>query len=256
MTEPLDLKGRLQSVLRAGTPERGHFRALQEMSSISADSWKAVAYDRQKPTLEMLSFACTTWPEMAFWLATGLTDEAFGHVAPEIAATSQDAVVSKPSDKSRAYLRLASQLQEKRRSGTTPGYEELTRLQDLFKQRWEQIEANHQVDGADPLVKLAQFLDQASARPTKGKPPLISRLVAELQSQRQWSDEGMAEILGMGVKDYVQARDGKAELLDEKQWLRITDRWAYDAVRDALLKVLPKDIAKKVRDFDIQRGSR
>lgn len=256
MTEPLDLKGRLQAVLRAGTPERGHFRTLEELSGISADSWKAVAYDRQKPTLDMLCFAFATWPECAFWLATGLTDEAFGHVAPAMAHDSHESVESKPSDRSRSYLRLASQLQDKRRSGTAPGYEELTRLQDLFKQRWEQIEANHQVDGADPLVKLAQFLDQASARPTNGKPPLISRLVAELQSQRQWSDEGMAEVLGMNVMDYVQAREGKAELLDEKQWLRITDRWAYDSVRDALLKVLPRDIAKKVRDFDIQRGVR
>jgi hypothetical protein len=257
MNEPsMDLRDRLKAVLRAGTPARGHFRTLEEMSGISIDSWKALAYDRQKPSPEMLSFAFATWPEAAFWLATGLEDERFGHVAPAGVSASEKSR-HKPNEKTAQYFQLAIELQRRELDGQAVGVADMARLNELMRQRLEQIETNQREVQSDSRVEFAHILDEAALQPTEGSLPLMSKLVAELQAQRQWTDAGMAEALEMkSVEDYVRARDGQAGLLDAKQIARIIDRWAYDSVRDALLKVLPKSFAKRVRDFDIRRGLR
>lgn len=256
MSEPSDLRDRLKSVLRAGMPARGFFRTLEEASGISVDSWKALAYDRQKPSPEMLSFAFSRWPEMAFWLATGITDERFGHVAPPGIAVF-DKGSTKPIDKTVQYFQLATELARKERSGQSPGVADMARLNELMRQRLAQIDANQSEQQSDSRIEFAKILDEAARERSDGALPLMSRLVAELQAQRQWTDAGMAEALEMrSVEDFVKARQGQADLLEAKQIARIIDRWAYDSVRDALLKVLPKSFAKRVRDFDILRGLR
>lgn len=256
MSDPSELRDRLKAVLRAGMPARGFFRALEEKSGISVDSWKALAYDRQKPSPEMLGFAFATWPETAFWLATGIADERFGHVAPPEAAQA-DSRPTKPNDKSAQYFRLALELAEKERASQSPGVADMARLNELMRQRLAQIEANQHGHQSDSRIEFAKILDEAAQQPSEGSLPLMSRLVAELQAQRQWTDAGMAEALEMrSVEDFVRAREGQADLLEAKQIARIIDRWAYDSVRDALLKVLPKSFAKRVRDFDILRGLR
>lgn len=256
MSDPSELRDRLKAVLRAGMPARGFFRSLEEASGISVDSWKALAYDRQKPSAEMLGFAFTRWPETAFWLATGIADERFGHVAPPEAARA-DSHQTKPNDKTAQYLQLAMELARRESSGQPSGVADLARLNELMRQRLAQIDANQSEQQSDSRIEFAKILDQAVQEQSEGSLPLMSRLVAELQAQRQWTDAGMAEALEMrSVEDFVRARQGQADLLEAKQIARIIDRWAYDSVRDALLKVLPKSFAKRVRDFDILRGLR
>ncbi len=220
------------------------------------DSWKALAYDRQKPSPEMLSFAYMRWPEMAFWLSTGLTDESFGHVAPPGVEVDERHSV-KPNDKTAQYFQYALDLQRRMFAGQPAGVADMARLRELMRQRLDQISVNQRESQSDSRLEFAKILDEAAQQPDDGSLPLMSRLVAELQAQRQWSDAGMAEALGMlSVEDFVRAREGQADLLEAKQIARIIDRWAYDSVRDALLKVLPKSYAKRVRDFDILRGLR
>lgn len=256
MSEPSDLRDRLKAVLRAGMPARGFFRSLEEASGISVDSWKALAYDRQKPSPEMLSFAFSRWPDMAFWLATGVSDERFGHVAP-LGVASHEKRVTKPNDKTAQYLQLALELAKREGSGQSSGVADMARLNELMRQRLAQIDANQTELQSESRVEVARILDEAARQPMEEGVPLMSRLVAELQAQRQWTDAGMAEALEMrSVEDFVKAREGQADLLEAKQIARIIDRWAYDSVRDALLKVLPKSFAKRVRDFDILRGLR
>lgn len=256
MSDPSELRDRLKAVLRAGMPARGFFRSLEEASGISVDSWKALAYDRQKPSPEMLGFAFATWPETAFWLATGIADERFGHVAPPEAA-KVDNRLTKPNDKTAQYFHLALDLARRERSGQSSGVADMARLNELMRQRLAQIDANQTELQSESRVEVARILDEAARQPIEGGLPLMSRLVAELQAQRQWTDAGMAEALEMrSVEDFVRAREGQADLLEAKQIARIIDRWAYDSVRDALLKVLPKSFAKRVRDFDILRGLR
>lgn len=256
MSDPTELRDRLKAVLRAGMPARGFFRSLEEASGISVDSWKALAYDRQKPSAEMLGFAFARWPETAFWLATGIADEQFGHVAPPGAAMG-DNRLSKPNDKTAQFFRLALELAKRERAGQSPGVADMARLNELMRQRLAQIDANQSEQQSDSRIEFAKILDEAARERSDGTLPLMSRLVAELQAQRQWTDAGMAEALEMrSVEDFVRAREGQADLLEAKQIARIIDRWAYDSVRDALLKVLPKNFAKRVRDFDILRGLR
>lgn len=52
------------------------------MTGIGGQSWRSAFARRQKPTLAMLMAMAHLWPEHAFWLVTGITDAASGHVAP------------------------------------------------------------------------------------------------------------------------------------------------------------------------------
>lgn len=73
---------RLKVIIDVKTPSRGRFTMLEKSSTISAVNWKTFWYGRQRPNHEMIQTIARLWPEYAFWLVTGLTDNAFGHVSP------------------------------------------------------------------------------------------------------------------------------------------------------------------------------
>lgn len=76
------LSQRLKAVIDSRLPELRRLQSLEEQSTISSESWRKCLAGKQKPTLEMIEFVCTTWPEHAFWLCTGIPDGKYGHIAP------------------------------------------------------------------------------------------------------------------------------------------------------------------------------
>ncbi|WP_071769204.1 hypothetical protein [Burkholderia ubonensis] len=78
------LADRLKLVIAAHVSQTRRFAELQELSAnaISADSWKNVWHGRQRPTMEMVELAARTWPEHAFWMATGVPHPETGHEEP------------------------------------------------------------------------------------------------------------------------------------------------------------------------------
>ncbi|WP_186165182.1 hypothetical protein [Burkholderia gladioli] len=72
---------RLKQLIAAKTDDRLRYVQLESATGISADLWKNFWFGRKKADAEMIEAASKTWPENAFWLATGITDTQFGHVA-------------------------------------------------------------------------------------------------------------------------------------------------------------------------------
>lgn len=68
-------------LLEDGEP-RGWWKTFEERTGISSKRWKNVISGYQRATSDMLAAASKCWPQYAFWLMTGLTDSAAGHIAP------------------------------------------------------------------------------------------------------------------------------------------------------------------------------
>ncbi|KKI36963.1 hypothetical protein VI03_21050 [Burkholderia vietnamiensis] len=71
----------------SGASSRGFWERLAQRSGISAQRWRKAFDRRQRPTSDMIEATGKMWPQHAFWLVTGITDAANGHVAPLSAMT-------------------------------------------------------------------------------------------------------------------------------------------------------------------------
>lgn len=66
---------------------RGFWEKLSELTNIPSARWRSAFSRKQKPTSAMIESIAHLWPKYAFWLVTGVTDAANGHVAPLTALT-------------------------------------------------------------------------------------------------------------------------------------------------------------------------
>ncbi|HBN8613193.1 hypothetical protein P3C94_11080 [Pseudomonas aeruginosa] len=76
-----DIQDRFREVIRHNTSEARRFADLQALTGIPATSWNKTYNRKQKPSAEMIQAVAQTWPEYAFWLATGVTDARSGHIS-------------------------------------------------------------------------------------------------------------------------------------------------------------------------------
>lgn len=79
-----DIIDRVISIIRTSVSERRRLKELEEETGIPAGSWKNVWSRQQRPTAHMIEALARRWPHYAFWLVTGITDEANGHTAPPV----------------------------------------------------------------------------------------------------------------------------------------------------------------------------
>jgi hypothetical protein len=100
-----DIIQRVLSVIRATTSDRRRSKELEEETGIPDRNWKQVWNGKQRPTAHMIEALCRRWPEYAFWLATGITDERNGHTAPRGAWTcNQDTSTERSEEAARNYF--------------------------------------------------------------------------------------------------------------------------------------------------------
>lgn len=76
------IKIRLKAVIAAETRDRTRYVQLKELTGISGDIWKNFWFDRREPDAIMIEAVSRRWPKYAYWLATGATNVACGHVCP------------------------------------------------------------------------------------------------------------------------------------------------------------------------------
>lgn len=88
---------------------RGFWRRLSETTGISHKTWNNFFHGTQRSTPAMIETASKLWPQYAFWLVTGITDAANGHVAPEGEFTFPE-VAMVPDPWSNEYFRRSIQL--------------------------------------------------------------------------------------------------------------------------------------------------
>lgn len=62
----------------------GHrrFKRMEELTGVKSDSWKNTCRNQQRVTQEMVEAIGAVWPQYAYWLVTGKTDEEHGHTSP------------------------------------------------------------------------------------------------------------------------------------------------------------------------------
>ncbi|MFM0671533.1 hypothetical protein [Paraburkholderia sediminicola] len=85
-------------------PGRGYLERLTEYTRISIQRWRKVFHRRQRPTPDMIEALARLFPHYAFWLVTGITDAANGHVAPDNAQTFPERLYAQ-SDGASQYFR-------------------------------------------------------------------------------------------------------------------------------------------------------
>ncbi|AJY29825.1 hypothetical protein BTM_1135 [Burkholderia thailandensis 34] len=78
-----NIDARLRAVIEDRISESRRFKELQDATGIDGNRWKAVWHGRQRVMPDMIEAIAQLYPQYAFWLATGITDPAYGHVAPK-----------------------------------------------------------------------------------------------------------------------------------------------------------------------------
>ena len=77
------MRSRLFAIICEQIPEKGRFGWLEDQTGIARNTWQSL-WNRETavPSGEMIQAVGRLFPQYAFWLATGLTDQEFGHTYP------------------------------------------------------------------------------------------------------------------------------------------------------------------------------
>lgn len=109
MSSP-DISERLRSLIHSQTTDRRRAKELEEATGVPAANWKNFWTRKQRPTSHMIETAAKRWPQFALWLATGVTDEANGHSAPDEAWGLNPSARAEKTDEGEAESYLALSL--------------------------------------------------------------------------------------------------------------------------------------------------
>lgn len=73
---------RLKLLLMCITDSKNDWKALERETGINAEKWRQFRRGATKASTSMLDAVGKTWPQYAFWLMTGVSDERHGHHPP------------------------------------------------------------------------------------------------------------------------------------------------------------------------------
>jgi hypothetical protein len=238
-THPSQLRDRLVSLITALVPEKGRFRTLAAKSQLTEDAWRGMWYDRQRASVFMIEFAAREWPQHAFWLVTGVTDQRAGHSAPAGVDPFPEQLLT---ERTRAVdvFKQAIKVRDLATAGADVPLVEKALLDQLIDAR---LQEQAQLDKSnDERLAVAAAFDEIATRPlnsAKDKPSALLKLLERLQLERGWPDAKMAEELGLSVDQYKASRYEGVPLATWASRARLLDRWGYDRVRDAILSIMP-----------------
>jgi hypothetical protein len=74
---------RLRALIDVKAPMKARFIWLKNQTGISSPTWTAWWNRYSTASASMISSVSLLWPEHAFWLATGIQDWEYGHIAPD-----------------------------------------------------------------------------------------------------------------------------------------------------------------------------
>ncbi|WP_150790750.1 hypothetical protein [Pandoraea iniqua] len=84
------MRERIIEIIDTVVPTHRRFKALEELSGVRAQTWRSIYEGRQRATEEAFLALCKHWPQYAFWLGTGMTDEDHGHSSPVLERAARD----------------------------------------------------------------------------------------------------------------------------------------------------------------------
>jgi hypothetical protein len=76
------MKERIKLLIRIEANPRAPWAYMEAQTGIRASTWQNFDRGRQRANDEMIEALGRVWPQYAFWLMTGRTDVAHGHLKP------------------------------------------------------------------------------------------------------------------------------------------------------------------------------
>lgn len=76
------MKDRIVEIIEHVTDPHRKFKQFEELTGIGARKWQNLAQGKQRANDEMLEAIGKAFPQYAYWLVTGKTDEEHGHTSP------------------------------------------------------------------------------------------------------------------------------------------------------------------------------
>ncbi|MFC0349666.1 hypothetical protein [Undibacterium danionis] len=74
----------MKELISHKTTELKKYKELEELTGITAATWRSWWNRGSTPSGELIEAACKLWPNYAFWLVTGITDQYHGHDSPKL----------------------------------------------------------------------------------------------------------------------------------------------------------------------------
>lgn len=158
------IHARFVMLIEAKTSEVRRFKELEEASQIPAISWRKAFNGDQRPTAEMVEAIAKKWPEHAFWLVTGATDNEFSHVSPKSEGHLDVPYQSRPAGQE--FLKLRVDLSQLENVENSPSlrhrFEDwLTEHQERGQKKWPWLYSVHPELAARKAAK-QKFTQQQS----------------------------------------------------------------------------------------------
>lgn len=84
------MRERILEIINRVTKSQRKFKHFEELTGISARRWQTLEQGKQRANDEMIEAIGNRWPEYAYWLVTGKTDEEHGHTSPILERIRED----------------------------------------------------------------------------------------------------------------------------------------------------------------------
>lgn len=84
------MRERILEIINRVTQSHRRFKHFEELTGIDARKWQSLEQGKQRAHDEMIEAIGTRWPEYAYWLVTGKTDEEHGHTSPILERIRED----------------------------------------------------------------------------------------------------------------------------------------------------------------------
>ncbi len=90
MSNTYTITDRIIELIDCSTDPQRKFSEFEEITGIKRQTWQNVANKRQKANEDLLEVIGRIWPQYAYWLMTGNTDEKNGHTSPVLERIARD----------------------------------------------------------------------------------------------------------------------------------------------------------------------
>ena len=84
------MRERILEIIERETDSHRKFKQFEELTGVSATKWQNLGQGKQRANDEMIEAIGNRWPQYAYWLVTGKTDEEHGHTSPILERIRED----------------------------------------------------------------------------------------------------------------------------------------------------------------------
>lgn len=84
------MKERILQIIEQVTESHRKFKQFEELTGIGSTKWQNLGQGKQRANEEMIEAIGKQWPQYAYWLVTGVTDEEHGHTSPILERLRED----------------------------------------------------------------------------------------------------------------------------------------------------------------------